>query len=419
MELSVFSRFAVALAIGILLGMQREFASPNAEKELAAGVRTFGLLGLVGCLGAMFSTQTNSPWPFVIILLIVGLFFAVNYFIEASHDKPGLTTKVSAILTVLLGALCFWGQLSLSVALAVTAMLLLSLKIQLHAFIRHLTWADMTATLKFAFITAIVLPVLPNRTFGPEPFNIFNPFKFWLVVVFISGISFVGYILMKTVGARKGIGLTGVMGGLASSTAVTLSLTPRSKENPELSKSFAFAIMIAWSIMFLRLFAVIAAVNSGLIRHMAVPMVLSSFVGLAYCLYLYKSKDNSQGQREISLTNPFELGPAIKFGILLIIILFVAKAAQIYFHNAGIYASSLLAGLADVDAISLAMAKLNQGDAGIAATTAVRGIVLATVANTVMKGIIALTRGSAELRRALVPGFILMTLTAAVSAFFV
>jgi uncharacterized membrane protein (DUF4010 family) len=243
-DISLYLRFGIALVTGILIGLQREFAADQtSEKEIAAGVRTFALMALIGAASALCSDILKSPLPFAVAVLCVGIFFAVNYFIEASveHGKIGLTTRVAAVLTVCIGALAGWNYLPLSVALGVVTTVLLSVKIELHSFIRHLTRDDIYATLKFAVISAIILPVLPNHSFGPPPFDMFNPFKIWLFVVLISAISFVGYIFVKVAGTEKGIGLTGLFGGLASSTAVTVSFTQRSVGNAPLARSLALA----------------------------------------------------------------------------------------------------------------------------------------------------------------------------------
>ncbi len=412
-------RFAAALAIGILIGLQREYAFSDKRGELAAGVRTFALFAMIGATSAMMTDILDSPLPLVIILVIVGLLLAVNHFIQAWRGVSGLTTEAAALVTLIAGALSFWGYIAIAVAIGVATTILLSFKLELHTFARHLTQADIFSTLKFAFISLIILPVLPNSSYGPEPFNVFNPYKIWLLVVFISGISFVGYILIKMIGPRKGISLTGLLGGLASSTAVTLSFTQKSKENLVLAKPFALAILIAWTVMFARVLIEVAAVNSALVTFLWIPITASIAAGLLYCLYLYRSQHYESEQEQPSFSNPFELGPAIKFGLIFVIILFVAKAAQIYFGDTGIYLASLVSGIADVDAIALSVARLSLSDGGVAHETAVRAIVFASVSNTFTKGIIVLAGGSKELRKAILPGFILMMVTVLTVSFLI
>jgi len=413
-------RFGIAMVIGLLIGLQREFAFEEPKREIAAGIRTFPLMALIGCAASFFSDQYDSPLPFCAILLLMGGFLIANYLTEARCGHTGLTTKTAAVLTILIGSLIYWEQTSLGVALGVAVVFLLSAKHEMHDFAHHITKADVYATLKLAVISAIVLPVLPNRVFGNIPFDIFNPFKIWLLVVLISGISFIGYVMMKLTGTRKGISLTGFFGGLVSSTAVTVSFTRRSKINPGLSKSFALAILIAWTVMFARVVAVVALLNLSLAGKLWLPMAVSVLAGLAYCFYLFKQEASEKTAEEIDLSNPFELGLAIKFGILFVIILFISRSAQIYFGNVGIYFSSVLSGAADVDAIALSMAKFSQGGQpdAIDLSIATRGVVLATIANTVVKGLIAMVSGSVALRKTILPGFVLMMAAGLLVAFF-
>jgi uncharacterized membrane protein (DUF4010 family) len=365
-------------------------------------------MGLSGAAGAMLSDLARSPWPLVAVIFVFGLLIAVNYYFDAIKGKVGLTTKSAALFTVLGGALAYWNQPALAIALAVAATVLLSLKVEIHQFVHHLTQEDLVATLKFAVVTAIILPVLPNQSFGPEPFNILNPLKIWLFVVLISGISFVGYVLIKIAGSRKGIGLTGLFGGLASSTAVTLSFTDRSKQNDELAKPLAFAIILAWSVMFGRVIAAVAALNLALAKMIWLPMTICALVGLACCAYLFRVSKSGKESQEIHFSNPFRLGPALKFGFLFVLILLVSRVAQVYFGNTGIYVSSFFAGLADVDAIALSMAKLSKSAAGIDMSIAAKAIILSTVANTVLKGSFVIFGGSKAIRKAILPGFILL-----------
>jgi uncharacterized membrane protein (DUF4010 family) len=416
-EMNLFFRYAVAMVIGVLIGLQREFSYDNPEHEIPAGVRTHALMGLLGCAAAMLSDVMGSALPFGTMLLIVGAYSTVIYYLDSVKGKVGLTTRVSSLLMVFIGALCYREDLALAVALGVAATLLLSIKLETHRLVQHVTQEDIAATIKFAVVTAIILPVLPNRMFGPAPFDIFNPFKIWIFVVFISSIGFVGYLLIKIIGSKKGIGIMGFFGGLASSTALTFSFTDRSKENPELSKSFALAITVAWTVMFLRLIAVVAVFNTGLARIVWLPLTISAVVGLIYCTYLYR-KQATEHREDVAFSNPFKLGPVIKFGLLFAVILFISKSASLYFGNMGVYFSSFFAGLADVDAIAFSMAKLAHGDDGIALLIAGKAVLLAAVANTFLKGSIIFISGSAALRRDMVPGFIAM-MAASIAAVFI
>jgi uncharacterized membrane protein (DUF4010 family) len=416
---TLFYRFGVALAVGFLVGLQREYAKGNgAGKKIFAGERTLALMGLLGCTAAMVTDILDSAWVFVGIFVTLGGLIAIAHFVDASQGRVGLTTEVAALVTTLAGALCYWDYLPLAVALAVTTTVLLSLKVELGRFVKRITREDIYATLKFAVITAIVLPVLPNASvIDSQPFDVLNPHKVWLMVVFISGISFLGYVLVQAVGPRQGIGLAGFLGGLVSSTAVTLSFSQRSEGQRELAKPFALAIMVSWTVMFSRIVIEVAALNLLLLRVLWMPMAASAAAGLGYCVFLYFSQHTDEAG-EVRVSNPFELGPAIKFGLLYAVVLLASSAAQYYLGNAGLYLSSILSGLADVDAITLSVAELSRaGSLGMSA--AARAIVYAAMSNTVVKGGVVLVYGSRELRRALLPGFVLMLVAGVGVAFLV
>lgn len=416
---TLFYRFGVALFIGLLVGLQREFsydeeAKPN--KKTFAGVRTFTLMALAGCTAAYVSQLQESAWVFFGIIIVLGGLIGISYFISASRGETGVTTEVSAILIVLVGALAFWDEMALAVALGVVTTALLSLKGELHRFAERISREDILATLKFAIITAIVLPVLPNQSFWPAPFDVLNPYKIWLMVVLISGISFLGYVLVKVVGSQRGVGLTGLLGGLVSSTAVTLSFSQRSQKNTQLAKPFALAITIAWTVMFVRILVVVGALSLPLLRVVWLPITAACVAGMAYGIYLYFSP-RLDDIDEVSVTNPFELGPAVTFGLLYGLILLISRAAQLYFGDTGVYISSILSGLADVDAITLSMTELSsQGTLSL--ETAARAITFAAMSNTVVKGSIVLSSGSPSLRRAFAPAFFLILLTGVSVAIF-
>ncbi len=381
--LDVFYRFGAALIIGVLIGLQREHAFEEKEKHLFAGVRTFPLLSLSGALAALTAEVFQSFWPFLLLTLLTGGFILSAYWLSARKGRLGMTTEVASLVTVYLGALCYWQFYALAAALAVMTTLLLSLKTELRDLARTITGEDIFATLKFAVITAVVLPVLPNTPLAPPPFDVVTPYKVWLMVVFISGISFLGYVLIKIAGARLGIGLTGVLGGLASSTAVTLSFTQRSRRQPELSRTFGFAVITAWTIMYSRVFIIVAVLHPGLLRWIWLPLAASGLAGLGYAAYLYVSQ-LTQTESEVTFSNPFEMAPALKFGALYAVVLVISNVARLYYGGTGVYVSSVFAGLTDVNVIALSMAEMS-GLGNLDMLTASRAIIYATLANTVSK----------------------------------
>lgn len=420
----VFARFGLALAVGVLIGIQREYSFQDSETGadesggLFAGVRTFGLIGLLGATGAMLGDFFGSS-AFVAVFVIVGVFLAVTYFVDAWRGDVGLTTEASAVLVFVAGALAYLGHSAIAAGLGVATAVLLSLKLETRRFVSDLTQADVASALKLAFITVIILPVLPDQTYDViVPFNVLNPFKIWLLVVLISGISFVGYVLTKVVGADRGITLAGILGGLASSTAVTLSFTERSRENESLGRLFALPIMLAWTVMFGRVVLAVGAINQDLAGELWIPMGAAMAVGVIYSGYLYAGSRRQKTTSAIELSNPFELGPAVKFGLLFAGVLLVANLAQELFSTAGIFVAAVVSGLADADAIALSMAEL-QAKGAVPLKTAAQASVIAAVANTFAKGGIVLAGGAVALRRALLPGFIAMMTVGVVVAFLI
>jgi len=416
---NLFYRFGAALAIGVLVGLQREYAYGGSDEELFAGVRTFGLIGLLGCTAALVASELASPWGFVGVVVPMGALVVVAHFIGAwRYEGTGLTTEITTLLTILAGALCYWDYLALAAAIAVVTTVLLSLKPEMHAFAQRITREGVYATLKFAVVTVIVLPVLPNQTYGWPPLDVLNPYEIWLMVVLISGISFLGYVLIKLVGPRQGISLTGLLGGLISSTPVTLSFAERSREEAELAKPFALAITVAWAMTYLRVMVEVATLNASLLSKLWPPLLASAVIGLAYSAYLYLQQRTDE-EGEIFYSNPFELGTALKFGFLYAVVLLLSKAAQVYVGDTGVYLSSAISGLPDADAVTLSMAQLSRGGGGLDVTTAARAVVLGVMANTAAKGAIVLGGGASGLRRAILPGFVLMLATGLGIAFLV
>ncbi len=413
-QTDLFYRFGAALVIGTLIGLEREH-SGSERPELFAGVRTFALIALSGAAAALAAEALASPLAFIAVLLVLGLLLSIAYYVIATRNDIGLTTEMSALITFLTGALCYWDYVLLAAAVGVVTAALLSFKGEMHRFAQRITRQDIYATLKFAVISAIVLPLLPNQSFGPPPFDVLNPYRIWLMVVLISGISFLGYVLIKLMPARNGVGITGLLGGLVSSTAVTISLSERSRQAPALAMHFALSIILAWAVMFLRTPVEIGAVDPSLVSTVWLPMVLAAVVTLIYAAVLYR-RLGKDVQEHVEFANPFELGPAIKFGLLYAVILLAARAAQLYLGSSGLYLSALFGGAADVTAITLTVAELHR-TGSLDATAAVQALVLAAAANTVVKAAIVVFAGLPPMRKWVLPAVPLAVLAALAGLF--
>jgi uncharacterized membrane protein (DUF4010 family) len=414
-NVDLFLRFGAAIAIGFLIGLQREYAHGGRDQMIIAGERTFALFSLAGAMAAMVADQLSSALAFFGIILVLGLFTTMAYFTSSRSGNVGLTTEVAIVIAIAIGALCYWGYLTLAVAVGIATTVLLSIKLETDRLARALTREDILAALQLAVISAIVLPILPNESFLPPPFDVLNPFKIWLMVVFISGISFLGYVAIKIVGPEQGIGLTGLLGGMASSTAVTLSFSERSNREPDLSKPFVLAITLAWTVMFARVLIEVSVVNPALLGQVWLPITLAGLVGLIYCGYLFFVQRTAE-KGDVKFSNPFDLMSAIKFGLLYALVLLISRAAQMYLGETGLYLSSIISGLADVDAITLSMAELSRtGVLGM--DQAALAIVLATMSNTLVKGGIAIIAGSSTLKKSIIPVVVIILIVGLGSAF--
>lgn len=389
-------RFGVALLIGALIGLEREFVQQRAGTLDFAGIRTFSLMALLGAVSA-FLAEERGLWFFLVTYVGLILLVSASYFGGVVRGtNGGMTTEVAALLVPLFGAMVVWGRAELAAALGVITALLLALKPSLHGVARRMSSEDLRATLEFALIAAVVLPLLPNRTFGP--FNVLNPFAIWLLVVFVSGISFLGYVLMKVLGAERGIGLTGVLGGTVSSTATTVSFATRSKEHPPLSASFGRAIILASSVMFPRVLVEVLVVHPPLLSFVLVPVGAMLLTGLALVTIFWRRQRSRESaeHESVQVGNPLKLSIAITFALLFAAVLIVVKAAQSFFGTTGVYVASAISGLTGVDAITLSAAELvslGQMDSEVAAVA----IILAVLVNTAAKAVLAYGLGSRAL----------------------
>jgi uncharacterized membrane protein (DUF4010 family) len=400
-DLTLALRFGAALGLGVLLGLERE--RTKVPERSFAGVRTFALVALAGALAAYFQQTLAEPWLALALFGAVVALVVVSYAVTAKLGEVGITTEVSALIAFLLGWLCLLGQVPLAASLGVATALTLALKDWLHRLAKRIEPADVEATLKFAIVTLIILPLVPNENFGPAPLDVINPYKIWLMVVLISGLNFASYLLVKILGAEHGVGLTGILGGLVSSTAVSLGFAQRSRQQPEQSPALALGILLAWTVMFARVIVLVAVISQPLAARLALVIGGLAAVSLLICLVLWRGGRSAGASAEVAAgENPFELGQAVQFGLLFGIVTLAARAAQVYLGDAGLYLAGAVAGLTDVDAIALSMANLAAADSA-SLLAAARTIVIAVGANTLLKAVVAASLGNAQLRRIILP----------------
>lgn len=418
LNLEPWWRFAVALSIGALVGLEREFAQQKEGEPDFAGIRTFSLVALLGAVAASLTQEFESlsialvAFGGLILLAVAGYIGDVI----RTMEEEGITTEVSVMLAYLLGAMVVWDKAEIAISLAVVIALLLSLKGSLHEAIRRMHAEDLRVTLQFGLVAAVVLPLLPNRAI--DPMGVINPFQVWLLVVFISGIGFAGYVLMKILGTEHGINLTGLLGGLVSSTATSLSFATRSKETPSLSGHFAQAIVITSSVMFPRVAIEVLVVYPSLLRYVIMPLAAMLVTGIIVVLIMWRRHrltDERSDEKAVNLANPLKLSTAIMFGLVFAVVLIVVEIAQGFFGTTGVYIASIITGLTDVDAITLSVSEL-ASNGQLPSQVAGTAIVIATLTNTFAKAGIAYSVGSTQLRRVIIRAFGAIVVVGAVSA---
>ena len=400
-SLAPYPSLALALLSGLLIGLEREQSKPAAEvgRGFTGGVRTYPLIALLGAVSALLSTTMGAA-PLVAVAVGLSVLLAIGYHRDVSQGHSGVTTEASAFLTFLLGALSsatgiiepIERRIFVVASVTVLATFLLSQKTTLREFSAKVSRDDIIATVKFLLIAVVILPLLPNENMGP--YGALNPYRIGFMVLLIAGIGFVGYVAMRLFGHGKGLLITGAIGGLVSSTAVTLASAARAKQTPALATVSSLAVVIAGSIMFLRVLVTVAAVEASLLPRLAWPLGAMALISIISVI-VFAFRDRKQSDKataNVELSNPFELTKAIQFGAFFVVILLVSRWATDTFGNTGTYLTGLLAGLTDVDAITLSMCNLvkTQSFSPEVATTT---IVIAVLSNTFVKAVMSVVLG--------------------------
>ena len=411
-EFNIFYKLAAALGIGFIIGMQRENSYSRKKSRHPAGLCSFSIVSLCGALTCYLGDLMGSLAPFVTGLVVVGLLLVASHVAYglSNHENggpAGVTTSTALIMVYLLGALCWFNRLLEACILMIVLLGLLAIKRQLHDFAQKLSPEDIIATVKFAVISLMILPFLPNRAFGPPGLEVLNPHTIWLFVVFISGIGFVGYVLIKLVGPGKGIWLTGLLGGLASSTALTLNLAGRSTDNEQYAADFTVGIVLSWSVMYARLYLICIFLMPSLAIPLLAPLLVPVVPGLGYAAYLKIRESKNHLQKTTDFNNPFKLLPAVKFGLVFTVVMFLANAARVYFGSGALIVCSFLGGAAEMDVVAFSLI-----DMCMKATLENRNLILAllfaSLANTVTKGCIVYFMGARSMRRPILPAVALI-----------
>ncbi|BAW95508.1 hypothetical protein NIES970_04150 [[Synechococcus] sp. NIES-970] len=406
MNLNVLVQLAIALALGVIIGLERGWRNRADDEGFGdSGLRNFAISGLLGGISALLAQN----WGFgVLVGIFLGLagLAATAYVLTAQKSGDyGTTTELALLTTFCLGALALSGFTQEAIAVAVVVAWILGAKPELTKTLNWLQRQELLATLQLLLIAVVVLPLLPNQAMGP--WNALNPQAIGWLVLLIAGISYIGYFAIRLLGSKVGLLLTGFFGGIASSTALTVSFSRMAKQQPSETLSFAAGIVLANGIMAPRLLLVIAVVSQTLAYKLAAPLLILGAIPIiaAVAIARWKIDPQTKNLTTITVSNPVEIGSALQYTALLVILSLLVRWAKEEFGEQGIYLLSALSGLADVDAVSLSLANAVQDDFSI--TVAMYGVWLAITVNTLVK--VGFTRAIGNLKLAYWCGSVMLS----------
>lgn len=394
-----------ALAVGLVIGLERGWHDRELpEGGRVAGLRTFALTGLLG--GVLGHLQPDfGAWPLLGALLGLALLLTVSYARNAKlSGNLSATTPVAMLLTLVLGAFAAHGNITLALSAAVVGAVLLDLKPTLHGWLRLIDHRELTASLQLLVLSMVILPYLPNTGLGP--YAALNPYQLWWAVILIAGLSLTGHFAMRITGAQRGVLWTGILGGLASSTATTLALARYAREQPSLTGAAVAGTLASCGVMFFRMVVLLGVIQPALLSTFGSALVVTGVALLCIALWGWRKLDRTVvGEGAVGAMAPFDLGTALGFGVLLAVMSVLVPAAKQWLDTSGLYVLSAVSGLADVDAILISVARLH-GAGGLSTGATVTALGLATLANMVAKVGIAWTTGGAQVGKSVVFGYL-------------
>jgi uncharacterized membrane protein (DUF4010 family) len=391
-----------AILIGALVGIEREKSKASSGNVGIGGLRTFILFSLTGALAAWLAQTLGNALVLVAAVLAVTALAIAGYVVQA-RSRPeaiGLTTETAALSVCLLGAVCTAGHPELALVGGIAVSAFLAYKEPLHGLVAKLAPDDISAGLKLLAASFIVLPLLPTEPI--DPWGALVPRSLWLLVILIAALSLVGYVATRALGPERGTAITGLSGGLVSSTAVTLTFAKRSREESGRSDdALAAGTFLAWGVSLVRVVVLVALVHPPLVKTLLAPFGAMAVVTTAAALLSLRRAQSATPSTgpAVALRNPFSLIAAVKFGLLFAVVLLLVTLVQQRFPGGGTYVVAALAGSSDVDAITLSMATLARGGEATASVAA-GSIVVAVLANTLVKCSLSASLGGRRLRRA-------------------
>lgn len=385
-DVDLLSRLAVALAIGLMVGIERGWRSRQVQPHgRAAGLRTFGLSGLMGGICGLLGLRLGLPFVGIGFLAFSAAFGAFAWLEAKARGNLSATTLIAGMLTFLLGALAVVGDLTVTVAAAVSMTVLLALRTQLHSWLSRLTWPEIRAGLILMVMSFLLLPILPDRTI--DPWNTINLHEIWLLTIMMAVISFAGYVAVRIFGDRLGVIVTAAAGGLASSTATTLTFARLGRDHPAAANLLSGGILISGAVMALRVGAIAALLNPRLLAPLAASLGSAvAVLGLAALAFMFGigRRGSAQTKPRLAMANPLEVGTSLKLSAFIIVVMLAAELVRRFWGSAGVLAVAAASGIADVDAITLSMARMD-GPAPLAT----QAILLAVAVNTASKAAMA------------------------------
>lgn len=408
----MFRRLAVALAIGLLIGLERGWQTRDeTDHKRTAGLRTHALTGLLGGICALVSA-VSSPIVLAAALLAFSGALTLFSFLEATAEKNfSVTGVVAGILTFTLGAYAMLGNETVAAAAAVAMAILLAMREPLHSWVRSLTWLEMRSVLVLLAMSFLLLPILPNRPI--DPWSVLNPSEIWLLAILIAAVSFAGYVAVRILGDRMGIVVAALAGGMASSTATTVSFARLAHEHPESARLLAGGILLAGMTMMARIVVLAGVIKPELFGLVLWPAMSAGAILLITAAWLLRGSSGEAGRPKLAIKNPFDLGMVLRLAALIAAIMLCATAVAGRIGGAGIYVLAAISSIADVDALTLSMARF----AGLQVTLrdAAIAILIAASVNTASKAAIAVIVGGRRLGALVGAGSVVAVIALAVT----
>lgn len=400
-----FISLIVSAGVGLIIGLEREFNTHD-EPAHVGGIRTFVLVAVLGNVSDWIAKHTA---PAVLLVVTSGfmLLVSVAYYVQTQRGKIGLTTEIALLLTFLLGIINAEGMMQESLAIVVLMTTVLSLKEQLHGFIQQITEEELFAFLKFIVLALLILPMLPTRPFGPD--NLLNARDLGFIAVLVLTFSFTGYLLLKFGNPQKGILLTAIIGGLFSSTMIAWVFSAKSRERVDLAPAYGSGIVLASSIMFIRVFVWLSIFAFPVAMKLFIPLLIMLLVSLIPAWGVFRNHKKTGGSAPLSPGNPLDIKNAILFIFLYAGITLLMSASRAWLNQTMTYVSGAVAGIADIDAITISTAKWAATPGG-QSHEAANIVLLAVISNSIFKCLVSVFNGTPAIRKTVGLGYGLVLL---------